>query len=185
MVAGKEIITDERLLGRFMQEQRRKNIALMTKRYSMSNDDAEDVYQEACIALFKNIKDGKLVELTSTLSTYFTKICVFQSLKKIRDVKSAYSIDDRQYSSENVDFLLGMNEESISSEQQEAMANIVNHMPPPCDIILWSFYYENMSMAEIALLINFNGADSVKAKKSQCMTKLKNQYINDIKEIME
>ena len=171
MAAGKEIITDERLLGRFMQEQRRKNIAFMTKRYSMSNDDAEDVYQDACIALFKNIKDGKLVELTSTLSTYFTKICV--------------SIDDRQYSSENVDFLLGMNEESISSEQQEAMANIVNHMPPPCDIILWSFYYENMSMAEIALLINFNVAYSVKAKKSQCMTKLKNQYINDIKEIME
>mgnify|MGYP004446306215 CR=1 FL=1 len=183
MADDKDIIRDERLLGRFMQEQRKKNISLMTRHYSMSTDDAEDIYQDACIALFKNIKDGKLVDLSAQLSTYFTQICVFQSLKQIRDYKRMVSINDGQYDSEKVEELLGFGEPEITIEQQDSMADIINHMPPPCNVILWSFYYENLSMAAIAHLVNFNGADSVKAKKSQCMSKLKKEYSNRIKDV--
>ena len=64
------------------------------------------------------------------------------------------------------------------------METIVNHMPPPCNVILWSYYYDNMSMTEIANVIDFKNSDSVKAKKAQCMKQLKDKFSNLIKDIL-
>ena len=54
----------------------------------------------------------------------------------------------------------------------------------PCNQILWAYYYDEMSMEEIAKIINFSNANSVKTKKSQCMSKLKDNYSDVIKELM-
>ena len=64
------------------------------------------------------------------------------------------------------------------------MEDIINHLPPPCDMILWSYYYENMNMSEIANAIDYKNSDSVKAKKAQCMKKLKDRFSNQIKDIL-
>lgn len=178
-----QIPQTERDFNAFFTKERMKTVALLCGRYNFSKDSAEDVYQESCIALFQNIKDGKLVSLTHSLSAYFTKICIFQALKKIRDVKSFDSLDNGQYDSSKVDELLGLDGE-YTVEQQQAMEDIINHLPPPCDIILWTYYYDNMSMNEIAKVIGFKNSDSVKAKKTQCMKKLKDRFSNQIKNIM-
>lgn len=178
-----QIPKTERDFNAFFTKERKKTVAFLKRQYSLSYEEAEDVYQDSCIALFRNIQDGKLVTLTSSLSTYFTQICVFQTLKKIRDVKSMDSIDNGQYDSSKVDELLGANG-GFTVRQQQAMEDIINHMPPPCDMILWSYYYEDMSMTEIANVIDFKNSDSVKAKKAQCMKKLKDRFSNQIKEIL-
>lgn len=183
MTNDNEIIMNERLLGRFMQEQRKKNISLLQRSYAMTYDDAEDIYQDACMALFRNIQDGKLVELTARLSTYFTQICVFQAMKRIRDSKQSASIEGNQYDAELIDELLTGSDYSIP--QQLAMMEMVKSMPEPCRTILWQFHYENKSMAEIAPMVNFNGDKSVKAKKSQCLSKLKSTFENRINNLKD
>ena len=172
----------ERDFNAFFTKERKKTVSLLRGRYNLSQESAEDVYQDSCIALFQNIKDGKLVSLTTSLSSYFTKICIFQTLKKIRDTKTVDSHDDGKYDSSKVDELLGM-DDGFSVKQQQAMEEIINHLPPPCDIILWTYYYDNMSMTEIAHLIDFKNSDSVKAKKTQCMKKLKDRFSTQIKDI--
>lgn len=178
-----QIPQTERDFNTFFDKERKKTVSLLCGRYNLSIESAEDVYQDSCIALFQNIKNGKLVSLTSSLSTYFTQICIFQTLKKIRDVKSTESLDNGQYDSSKVDELLGIDDE-FTVKQQKAMEDIINHLPPPCDVILWSYYYENMSMAEIAQTIDFKNSDSVKAKKTQCMKKLKDRFSTQIKDIL-
>ncbi len=178
-----EIPKTERDFNTFFTKERQKTLSFLRGRYKLSGADAEDIYQDSCLALFKNIKMGKLVSLTSTLSTYFTQVCIFQALKKIRDTKFTDSIDNGKYDPEKVNELLGIGSE-FTVEQQQAMEDIVSHMPPPCDLILWSFYYDHKNMSEIADIIDFKNADSVKAKKSQCMSKLKSTYTNKITEII-
>lgn len=103
-----QIPRSERELSKFFERERKRNVVYLQGRYHLSYEDAEDVYQDSCLALFKNIQDGKLVSLTAKLSTYFTQICVFQTLKKIRDVKEMDSLDNGQYDSDKVNELLGL-----------------------------------------------------------------------------
>ena len=49
----------------------------------------------------------------------------------------------------------------------------------------WAYYGDDLSMKEIADIIGFNGADSVKSKKSQCMSKLKERFTRIIKSFYE
>lgn len=177
-----QIPKTERDFNTFFTKERKKTVTLLCGRYNLSQELAEDVYQDSCIALFQNIKNGKLVSLTSSLSTYFTQICVFQTLKKIRDAKSFVSLDNGQYDPPKVDELLG--NDGFTVEQQQAMEDIINHLPPPCDVILWGYYYDNMSLTEIANVIDFKNSDSVKAKKTQCMKKLKDRFSTQIKDIL-
>lgn len=173
----------ERDFNTFFAKERKKTVSLLRGRYNLSLESAEDVYQDSCIALFQNIKNGKLVSLTSSLSTYFAQICIFQTLKKIRGVKSSESFDNGQYDSAKVNELLGI-DKGFTVKQQQAMEDIINHLPPPCDAILWSYYYDNMNMTEIASIIDFKNSDSVKAKKTQCMKKLKDRFSKQIKDIL-
>lgn len=178
-----EIPKTERDFDTFFTRERKRTIALLCGKFNFTYDSAEDVYQDACIALFQNIKSGKLRALTSSLSSYFTQVCVFQSLKKIRDTRLVESLDDGQYDLSKVEELLGFDAE-FSIKQQRAMEEIVNSLPVPCNRILWLYYYDNMSMESIAKVIDFKSADSVKAKKAQCMNKLKERFSKRLKEVM-
>lgn len=178
-----QIPKTERDFSAFFTKERKKTISLLRGRYKLSQESAEDIYQDSCIALFQNIKNGKLVSLTSSLSSYFTQICIFQTLNKIRDAKSFESLDCGQYDSSKVDELLGTGG-GFTVKQQQEMADIVNHLPPPCDVILWGYYYDEMSLKDIANVIDFKNSDSVKAKKTQCMKKLKDRFVTQIKEIL-
>lgn len=61
---------------------------------------------------------------------------------------------------------------SDNLEVQSLLGNELTHTPEPCASIIKLFYYENMSMEEIAEEIGYRNAQTAKAKKSQCMTDL-------------
>ena len=93
----------ERDFNSFFTRERKKTVSLLQGRYNFSQEQADDVYQDSCIALYQNIVSGKLVTLTSSLSTYFTQICIFQALKKKRDNKLIDTLEEVQYDNSKVD----------------------------------------------------------------------------------
>ncbi len=171
-----KIPNSETELGRFFDRERGKKIILMMSRYSLSKEEAEDTYQDACLALFKNIKEKKLVKLTVPLTTYFTKICFNLSLKKKRG--PLIEPFDFPYDSERLDELSSMIDEDTSEQWKKLIRKIVKDLPKPCETILWSFYESNLSLSEIAKELDYKNADTAKSKKSQCMSKLK-QRVNE------
>ena len=184
-------IPDDKVLNLFFEEQRSKILVILKNRLALSSDDAEDIYQEACIALYQNIQSGKLTELTSSLSTYFTSICLNKGKKLVDRRPNTISFDGAientegdEYSTAQIEMILGLGD-GISPEQRSTMRDIVQDLPSPCEEILWSYYGDGLQMKEIADLIGFNGPDSVKSKKSQCMSKLKERFMQIIKEFYE
>ena len=184
-------IQDERLLGQFFEKERCKLLAVLRNRLSISTEDAEDIYQDACIALFDNIKKGRLKTLTCSLSTYFTQICLNMGYNFVNRGHSMTSFDQLldntqydEYGLAQLEAVLGLGD-GLSSEQTAMMRDIVQDLPHPCEDILWAYYGDDLSMKEIADIIGFNGADSVKSKKSQCMSKLKERFTRIIKSFYE
>ena len=70
-------------LNHFISNERNKVLSYLRKKFSISDDDLDDIYQDSSLALYMNIQDGKLTTLTSTLSTYFLRVCINQALKFI------------------------------------------------------------------------------------------------------
>ena len=90
----KEISLQNTELNHFLAEERNKVLAYLRKTFTISDDALNDIYQEASVALFMNIRDGKLVNLTSTLSTYFLRVCINQTLKFIGKQKKVVPLFD-------------------------------------------------------------------------------------------
>lgn len=59
-----------------------------------------------------------------------------------------------------------------SLEAQSLLGNELLHTPEPCGLIIRLFYYEGLSMEQIAEMLGYKNAATVKAKKCQCMAEL-------------
>lgn len=169
-----------------ISKERTKALCYLYRVYSLDDDSANDVFQESSLALYKNLQDGKLVDLKSTLSTYFLQICINQARKELSKKRKTIPLNDitlkqkDEYCDNKIDELLGFGEESITNEQKNMMREIVQNLPKPCDDILWYFYGDNLDMQTIADILDYKNADTVKSTKSRCMSKLKNKF-NQVK----
>jgi len=141
-----------------------KFIAFAKRQFpSVSIEEIEDIYQDTIIVFYQNIKRGILTEINSSLSAYIIqigKIKLIQhtdQLNKLRDKKSAFA-----------DAML--TEGEYDSKIDKAVKFIFSKMSDSCKQILNLFYYEKKSMDEIALILNYKNADTVKSNKSRCIS---------------
>jgi len=166
----------------FLAKERNQTIAFLRSKYGVTKDDAEDVFQESAMALFLHIKEDKLELEKTSLSSYFKRICILQTLKFLRDNKGRH---DDIYVKEDNGKRFTRNVEKVLEEMQRLNENkydrdktlmwmLVARMPSPCKEILWGFYHEEKKLDEIALEMGKDKA-LVKVRKSQCLNKLKKQ----------
>ena len=188
---AKEISLQNRDLNRFISGEKGKIQTYLRKNYSVSDDDIDDIFQEASMALFLNLRDGKLSCLTSSLGTYFMKVCINQTLKFIgKKSKVMPLIDENRISNKNavrddkIDELYGFcmdtEEEDRKIRMELLVNNIIASMTDTCRNILHGYYWDDFSTSTIADMFSFSDANSVKAQKYKCVKKFRDKY-NEIK----
>ncbi|MDO4757165.1 MAG: sigma-70 family RNA polymerase sigma factor [Parabacteroides sp.] len=184
--------SDERLLEKFARVQRNKTIAYLKKQFSLPSDDCEDIFQEAFITLFNNIQEGKLKELTSSISTYFMAICKNKTLELLRSrgnfVSSSFEVNvsgSITFLDEQVDKILMLeSDDEILQERKEALVrNIVRDLPSPCDELLWGYYRDGFSMKDLAEKLNYASENTVKVTKHRCCEKFRNRFNECLKSL--
>lgn len=149
---------------------------------SLTLGDAENLYQDTFIAIYDNLLAKRVREDTSW-SSYIMAIGLNLANKAMRRTSVTDHIgDDEDY--ESHDSVARKVEQAIKDipgedlplsdnlEVQSLLGHELNHTPEPCASIIKLFYYENLSMDEIAEEIGYKNAQTAKAKKSQCMTDL-------------
>ena len=182
-----EISLQNQDLNRFISGEKCKIQTYLRKNYSISDDDLDDIFQEASMALFLNIRDGKLSSLTSSLGTYFMKVCINQTLKFIGKKSKVMSlIDESRISNSNavrddkVDELYGFcmdtEEEDRNIRMEMLVNNIIASMTDTCKNILHGYYWNDYSTSTIADMFSFSDANSVKAQKYKCVKKFREKY---------
>lgn len=188
---AKEISLQNQDLNRFLSDERGRVISYLRKQFSVSDDDLDDIFQESSMALFLNVRDGKLSTLTSSLGTYFIKVCINQTLKFLgKNSKTKPLFDDRRIT--NSDFVrddkiaelygvcLDAEEEERKTRMELLVNNIIASMTDTCKNILHSYYWDDFSTSTIADMFNFSDANSVKAQKYKCVKKFRDKY-NELK----
>lgn len=174
-------------LNRFITDERNKVVNYLRKKYSISDDDISDIYQESSVALFMNIRDGKLTNLTSTLSTYFLRICINQTLKIMGKQKKVVPLFDENrltnkdtFRPDKIDELYQLcteNEEAEKvSRSEKVVQNIIESMPDTCKNVFQGYYWDNLTTSTIADMFGFANANSVKTQKYKCMKRFRSKY---------
>lgn len=184
---AKEITLQNTELNRFIAEERNKVLTYLRKTFSVSDDDLSDIYQESSVALFMNIRDGKLSNLTSTLSTYFLRICINQTLKFIGKQKRVVPLFDDSiltnkdsFRPDKIDELYQLCTEEEEAEKisqsQKIVLSIIGTMPDTCKNVFQGYYWDNLTTTTIADMYGFANANSVKTQKYKCLQKFRSKY---------
>lgn len=133
----------------------------------------DDIYEQACLDLMDNVKDGKLVESEDTnLVGYMYRICWRRALRaETKRKKSDGRLEE--FPQEEVAKLEFDPAEQADAEE-EAMAfleKVLAAIPESCRQLFRRFYWDKMPMKDIAAAMGLKNDDVAKATKSKCMKK--------------
>jgi RNA polymerase sigma factor (sigma-70 family) len=133
-------------------------------------EDADDVIQDACIAVWEKIQNNQLI-LNAKLSTFVFAVSKNIWLKKLNKSSRQVELSDihTEKLSENADIF---NQQDLS-----LVSKALEMLGEKCKTILQLFYFEGKDMIEIAEILEYNNADTAKAKKHQCFKNLREQFL--------
>ncbi len=145
------------------------------RKYELEMDEILDIYQETYISFFENIENGKLVELSSSISTYLISIGKYKIMnhlrsnqrKRLRETPMEV-LGDVEGAITNFD----LDNEELSSEEV-LLKKFFNELGEKCKNIITWFYYNKRSIKEIMELGGYNSENVVKSQKSRCMKSLR------------
>ena len=187
----KQIPIKDKELNLFILDERDRVQSYLRKKFSIKDDDLDDIFQEASMALFLNVREGKLTSLTSSLDTYFMKVCINQALKFLgKRYKSVPLFNENAITNSNairndkIDELYGFCMDTEEVDRKVRMEKLVNDiiasMTDTCRNILHGYYWNDYSTSTIAEIFNFTDANSVKTQKYKCAKKFREKY-NELK----
>ena len=153
--------------------------AILARTFSFgrtADADIEDIFQDSCIVLMQKVKEGKFaITGENSVFKFLVKIGINNACNFIRKHRPLTSKEEVTVTlnlhDDNQDVELSVDEQQQA--QDEFLDRAFDSLPDTCKAIFKKFYWERKSMDEIADIIGYNTADSVKSKKSNCMKKFK------------
>lgn len=165
---------------------------IRSKFQSLQADEIEDIYSQVWMDVRENIKKGK-VEKNTTWKSYIFRMGMNQANNLVSRRPSIHSIDVRTDDSDTFNPIIfevekkqmGNSELTIYSdpETQEVLARELSCIPEPCNSVLKYYYYESMSMREIAAAMNYSGESTAKVTKKRCQDRLKDRVLKVIRQL--
>ncbi len=161
---------------RYIYKEYYPTIKFLITTNSGTETDAEDVFQDALVVLYRKIARENLV-LTSSFKTFLYSICRNLWLQRL---------DRRVFSNEFLELEdLGESHDNLFSEppedDQEKYRLFQQHflgLSEDCQKVL-RLFLNKISLKEIAEIMGFKTEKYAKTRKFMCKEKLKNSIIND------
>jgi RNA polymerase sigma factor (sigma-70 family) len=141
-----------------------------------SDNDAEDIFQEALIIIFKKLKEEPGFELTSAFNTYIYSIARLLWLKHLRQIKKIEIDPLNRDMEERIEF----EEPSPVQDKDLRMAiyqRTLLRIPEDCQKIL-RLTAQDVSSKDIAQQLGFRSEGYVRKRRHYC----KEYLVNRIKE---
>ncbi len=161
-----------------LHEANRKMIMAYAARNNGTADDGEDLLQDALMVLWERVRAGRF-DYSAKLSTFLfataQNLWLRRLAKKRRE--SPGILDPDSHPDGEVSPLEHLIENEEATLVQEALKTIGEQ----CRQLLLLFYWEELSMEEIAARMGFANADTVKSKKYQCKKALERVLVGVMK----
>lgn len=140
---------------------------LSIKKYILKNsgqlEDAEDVFQESLVVLFRKANQGK-IELTCSLSTYIYSISRYIWLDRLRRRRKILNVAiDEDQVVDSFDLI----EEIHINERRYLFQKHFSALHVECQKLL-TFFFESKSMNEIAIAMGYKDDVYARKRKFRC-----------------
>ena len=142
---------------------------------SGTKDHAKDVYQEAFISVWNNVKNNRFVPQNETaLQGYLYQIArnkwmdVLRSsqFKKTKLIQHELSVLDKRIDSHDDE------DQDIFNQKLQQTMDAFKTLGNPCKQLLTHFYFEKISLRDIANKLSIE-ENTARTKKYRCMEKLR------------
>lgn len=158
---------DEAAITRLYLMYREQFIAFAGKYLGCDQAAAADIYQESFLAMYQNLKEGRIDRQSASLKTYLFQIGRFKAASLFRRRQSHPAVG-----------LHGVGDQEAAQSQtriqlREIACEEVAAMQEPCSTVLSLYYWERKGMAEIARRMNYKSERIAINRKSLCLKKLK------------
>ena len=161
------------LLNEVYRRYRGEFVEWAGRRYNCTEADAADGFQDAVIVLYKNVRSGRLTELSSSLKTYLFAIgkhLVFKQQQRLqREQPTDY--DEFPLSGEELD--LSVLRQFDADHARQVVTAAMAHLDEKCREILRLFYYHQYPIESIQTALGMSSAGAVRVKKMRCLDELK------------
>lgn len=147
-----------------LDELYRKYYRMMTRIIINNNgteQEAKDIYQEALIVFWQKAVSHQLV-LTSKISTYLYSICLNLWRKEL-DRKSRLLHEEK----DSIEYI-----DNERQERSQIIHQCIQQLGDTCQKILMYYYFDDMSLQDIAQKLGFANAETAKTKKYKCKKRL-------------
>lgn len=182
----------EQRLEKFAKEQWQIIRAYLQSRYSITNEESSDVFQDSLILLWKNIKEKK-VDIDDCIGTpsksnakYFMTICrnktmeLLRSKSKLADLsyKQDQDKDIIQFLPDKVETILALDEDKSEYQEEKdcLVRTIIKDLPSPCNELLWGYYGNGKSIRDLAQDYYKGSESAVKVTKHRCTKKFRQKF---------
>lgn len=155
-------ITDEFILSLFSNEETKekafelllkkyqKHIYYSARRITSIHEDADDVSQNVCIKIWKNLDKFRN---ESSLKTWISRICVNEALTFIEKKKKLLNLTDDSYT----DFLLSTHADTSTltpNQIEKLLQEEIIKLPPKQRAVFTMRYYDETPYAEMSKIFN-------------------------------
>ncbi|MCA1751452.1 MAG: sigma-70 family RNA polymerase sigma factor [Flavobacteriales bacterium] len=133
--------------------------------------DAKDIYQDAFIALWRNVKTDRLADKPGTnIGGYLFQIARHKWLDKLKSKQHKSMV---RLAHENTEAEIDEMDSTLERESQfEALAASFEQLGDKCRSILKMYYYEKKSLEAIGVELDYD-ASVIRTKKYRCMMRLR------------
>jgi RNA polymerase sigma factor (sigma-70 family) len=145
---------------------------------SGTDEDAQDIYQEALIVIYKKINEESLTELDCSFNTYLYSVCKLLWLKQLErnKIKTADKIEKEELQDFGEDMM-------DIFEKDDRMSLYQKHyrmLSKDCQKVL-RLTLNKLSLKQVANIMGYKSQKYAKKKKYQCKEKLIESIKNDPK----
>ena len=135
-------------------------IGYIQKRYQLEEEMASDIYHDSFLLMMDNIRTGKYRKQDASLLTYLLGIGKNLVLKKLQKK------NERPLVAGWISELLP---DTDWKSALEVAGRLIGEGETVCNQILQLFYWEKLSMSDIAERLGYQSAEVAKSKKNSCM----------------
>ena len=144
-------------------------------RNSGSDEDAQDVFQESVVIIYKKLRDD-LLELTCSFKTYLYSVCRIVWLRQLEKRKT--KPDSFSENQVFVDLNEGVEEMAEEQERYKLYQKHFQTLHMDCQTIL-KLFLKKVPLKDITHKMNFKSENYLKKRKYQCKEILVKRIQND------
>ena len=137
-------------------------------------EDVDDIFQDGLIALYKLAKKDQIGKVAN-VEAYLYSICRNLWLRRLQRDKKEVELTEVQEAIPTEEVSLSR---LLSEERRLALDKLIDQLGDSCRQVLILYYYDRLSMKEIAEQMGFSGDQVAKNKKSNCLKKLREIILN-------